>query len=286
MRETSMTTGRRSLSVGLRAFVAPTTLVLLAVLGAGCSEEEMVQPARPLQATASLLELNDGTGPYALAQIIVVSTESGTPEFVENTTTATVTYGEAEVDLADQRVRLRGEPGAQVETTFHRATSRQNNQLAYVRGETYTFTFSVASGGFASETHQMTITTPDIDDTVERVSDPTPNEKLDIVTSERFEAGIVQVVRAGSSQTTWTSYPFDENSLTSAAEVIERRTDLEQLKGGIVTVPAEAFKRSGTHEVTFIGVHVDDSPAAISAGLGDQSVIFAGSASTLTVNIP
>lgn len=272
------------LSPSLRCVVLLTVLSLVAV---GCGEEEEAPVMRGnLQATASLLELTDATGPYAVAQIIVVSTESGSPEFVETTTTATVTFGDREVELKDQRVRLAGEPGSQVETTFHRTTSRQNNQLEYVRGETYTFTFSVAEGGFASETHEMTITTPDIDNTVERVSDPVANQKLDIVTSERFEAGIVQVVRSGSSATTWTSYPVDEHSLTSADEVIERRADLERVKGGIVTVPADAFKRSGTHAITFIGVHVDSSDSAISSGLGEQSVIFAGSASSLTVDVP
>ncbi len=268
----------------VRAWVG-LAVVAASLVASGCGDEEEALGPSPLHAVGSVLQVSDGSGEVTLAQLILVTTVNGAPEFVDSALAPTLKYeGEAR-ELNGQRVRLRQDDGSTQETTFYQLSSRQDAQLAYAEGAEYVFNFTVdgpEAGPYAGEILELRVQAPTVPPSIERVSEPGRETLLDVATPSGYAAGILQVDRPTSNETTFVSFPYSDRFLMSAAELLESRGELERFKGGVVTAPASSFNRAGTHVVSFIGLEVSTS----GQGIGAQSFGFVGAASSLSVDIP
>ena len=278
--------------------VRATVLVLVLLLVGGCGDELVGSGnSSSLHAVASVLEVQDEIGPRVDVRLMVVSTESGTATFVEDLENVTLDFdglvnpctdntlikdseGNCVLVMDRQRIRLKAPEGGTAQETFlYDLQSRSEARLEYIAGARYSITFS-----FNGERHNLSVTTPANENTISKASEEAIDKKLEITSSSSFEAGIIEVERLESSDTTFVSYPYSEDFLTSAQDALDALEKLDDASGTLITVPPEAFRREGTHAVTYVGLASQVFGAqGVSAGLGSFSVIIAGrSAQVLT----
>jgi hypothetical protein len=256
-----------------------------------CGDDETVDPstaAPKVHATASILRVNDAVGEKVVAQLILILETDTGAEFVENAADVVVRFGGQEVFLPAQLVQLRGEGANGLQTHFYRVDSQSKPELVYTAGTEYTFIFTAPGPDgkpFDATTHTMTIAAPSVENSVAEASTPERDKQLDVVTPDGFDSGILEVVMASSGETTYASYPYSEQHLASAQQVLDSAGSLAGYGGGILTVPPEAFSRQGTHAVKYIGLNVKTGVGS-GVGLGEFSSVFAGAAAEAAVNIP
>ncbi len=271
---------------GLRVWAA--VLVVVCGLLGGCGEEvEEAGNASDLHAVASVLEMEGPTGPLVKAQLIIFKVQGGVKSFVEDADEVTMSFDGLEsptgvLEMDSQRVRLKApEGGEAITTTFYQLDSVQEQRLVYKPGTFYQVTFRVDG-----VRHNMFVTTPEAQNEISKASEEAINKKLELVSSSNFDAGIIQVDRLVSMDTTFVSYPYDEPFLTSVQDVIDTLGQLSKETGSLLTVPPEAFRREGTHRVIFVGLSaVVGGSENISPGLGSFSGMFAGRSAQLDVNV-
>ena len=266
----------------------------------GCGEEIAEGGGgSTLHAVASILEVEDEIGPKVEVRLIIVSEASGAAQFVEDAEGVTLDFeglvnpctdntllkdseGNCVLVMDRQRVRLKAPEGGQaVETFFYQIDGRRETKLEYKPGTFYQVTFTVAG-----ERHNMFITTPSAQNNISKASEEAIDKKLELVSDTAFEAGIVEVERLVSGDTTFVSYPYNEGFLTSAQDVLNGLDQLDDATGTLITVPPEAFRREGTHRVTYLGLGAElGGSEQISEGLGAFSAIIAGQAARVEVEV-
>lgn len=276
----------------LRAVCLAMVLGLALVALGGCGDDGggddggEVQ-AKPIHGIASVLVTETNTGPQVQARLWVISTEGGETRFVEDATDTTVTFGGETLELAAQRVTL---GTTDQETRVYKVTSQSASSLVYTPGETYTFTFKVsgdAAGDLSGQTFTMAVVAPSDQTALSAASEPGRETDLDVVPNPTFGAGILEVVRTASSETTYISYPFSEVHLESVDTLLNSTVELRKINGGVLTVPGAAFNRQGTHTITYTGVESNSTGGeGMSTNLGVFSVAYAGVAAELQVDIP
>ncbi len=253
----------------------------VALLALGCGEETEMPAGsgNTLHAIASVLLTEDVTGPLVDARLILVSTESGTAEFVTDVDDVVLDAGGEDVDLPSRLVRL----GGGLETNFFAVNSRTDSKLAYVPGETYTFSFSRDG-----QDYSLSIDVPPSSGEVTPTDDEAEtNQDLIVSAPGGFSGGIVEVRLQAANETTYSSDPYEESSLQSAQDVLDKEAALKASSGGLLTLPSDAFSRSGTHSIVFIGLSLEQGSGSsgISDNLGDRSVVFAGEAASIDVDV-
>jgi hypothetical protein len=275
-------------------------LVFLILQAMGCGED-VVGSSNPstLHAIASVLEVEDEIGPRVDVRLMVVSTASGSAVFVEDLENVTIDFdglinpcndntlikdsdGNCVLVMDRQRIRLRAPEGGEAQETFlYDLESRSEARLEYKAGANYSITFT-----FEGERHNLSVTTPADSNTISKASEEAINKKLEITSGSFFEAGIIEVERLESGDTTFVSYPYSEDFLTSAQDVLDGLDKLDDASGNLLTVPPEAFRREGTHLVTYVGLatSVVGGPG-VSDGLGVFSTIIAGSAAQVLTEL-
>lgn len=276
----------------MERFWVSVLAVVVAVSVSACGDDETVEPVvvgGQTYAVASVMQVNDTVGEKVVAQLIVVAGGDEGPRFVDNAADVVLRFNGQEVVLPAQRVELRGEGADGLQTNFYRVDSQANPDLIYTPGVDYTFVFTGPGPDgdttFDAPTYVMTITAPSTEGSVAVASTPERDKQLDVFTPDAFGSGILQVVMASSGEPTYVSYPYSEATLGSAAAVLDSVGSLGDHGGGLLTVPAEAFTRQGTYDVTYIGLNAKSGTAA-GEGLGEFSSIFAGAAAETSVDVP
>jgi len=264
-------------------------LSLVMMLSMGCGEDtvedDQESGGSPVHALASVMRLEDSRGTFTEARLIVVTTATAAPEFVDEAQDVKLVYGGNTYELPGRPFELRN---TRERVVMYTLTSRES-ELSYEAGETYTFSFELSgreAGAFSGETFTASVALPAADNNITAASEPDKNNPLDLVTSESYSDGIVEVFKTSSGDVTYVSYPYSERDIESVDDLLIDHTDLGKGGGSLLTVPAEAFNRSGTHTVVHVGLQVHKpGESSLSSNLGRHSVVFGGASAQLQVDI-
>ena len=243
-----------------------------------------VDSGSPIHAVASLMRLEDSQGPYTEARLIIWTEATETAQFVDNASDVEVAFGGTTLQLPARPVDV----GDERETMYF-LTSRDST-LAYEPGATYTFSFVVtgrAAGDLDGQAFRLEVVAPEANNNLSTASSPELGSPLDLIPGQTYDAGILEVFRTQSDENTYISYPYAEQFLTGLDDLMTDHAALSKGGGSILTIPAEAFSRSGTHTVVHIGLvtHLPGS-AQVSDNLGVHSIVYSGASAQVSVDIP
>lgn len=273
-------------------------LALVSVSGlTGCGDEDGEEDnGSPIHAVASVLLVESpDVGPEVEVRLMVVRESGGGFVFVEDLTDVVLDVDGVEgegFEVSRQRVELRApEGGGDAERTFfYQLLGRSESNLTYASGRRYTLAFTVndaAAGEFNGQRFSLTVVSPTQENEISKASEEEVGKKLEIVSANSFSAGIIEVERLDSGDTTFVSFPYNERFLSSAADLVDAVNGslLGDASGELLTVPETAFNREGTHAVTYTGLSVERAGSSrVSANLGRFSTIFSGQAVSLEAN--
>lgn len=252
----------------MRKVAVAMSCVLLSACGAD-ADDGGGDESPSITVVASVLGLQDATGDIVQARMAIV--EEGA--FAEEALDPTLTLGTVEIALTAQRVRLLD--GTQ--TTWYEADSRAHPELAYAVGTQARFDFALPT---TRARYSSTVTLPAQASQLDAASEPGIGKDVDLVASGQFDGALLLVERLDTGEQTYASYPF-RAELVPGPSGLEPASTLRGVDAGVVTIPAAAFSRRGTHEVVFVGLNVSEGGDAVS----DGSVTFAGTAKATTLDI-
>lgn len=248
--------------------------VVFMVLGvAGCGEDAAEGDegdTAQVQVVASVLQLQDANGDVTQVRLAIV--EDGA--FVEDAVDPTITLGDGTaIALTAQAVRL--SDGST--TKWYEASSRSQAELVYTAGALARFDFALNStrARYSTQVSMASQATQ-----LDPASEPGIGKDVDIVASGSFDGALLLVERLDTGEETYASYPFRPELVAGPTDLPDGAA-LKGIDAGVVTVPAQAFSRRGTHEVVFVGLELSEG----GDGVADRSVTFAGTARSTMLDI-
>lgn len=251
-----------------RVFAIALILVLMPACGEDAEDADTGGGAT-VDVVASVIALEGPAGPVVEARMAVL--ENGV--FAEEAVDPMLTIGGTEIPLTAQRVRL----GDGSTTTWYEASSQSQAALQYEEGVSAQFDFALSS---TRTRYATNVRLPSQATQLDAATEPGVGKDVDMVASGSFDGALLLVDRLDTGEQTYASFPFRPELVGDASELTEAST-LRSIDAGVVTVPAAAFSRRGTHEVVFIGLSLSEGGDAVS----DRSVTFAGTARATTLDI-